>query len=372
MWHDPTSAARARRATALLLALLPTAPICAAEPPRATPTRAGPVPDFAPLDRVVTSARLSLRAPALQRALTAVLGARHEIDPRPTPAFEKDDALLWLRDHQPLFVRHGDGTLGALRPRHPSPYRDAWMPLSSTLRPVPLPLIHEQGNLVTTGRHVFVSMRLLYENARAFSAPHLQREGYRPRDPGTVIDLLSHALGVRPAEIVLVPSLPDETTWHVDLILMPIDEATIMVPTLEDAALDTVTDTAERQLAHAVQAALAVHPPVLRRLGYTVVTLPMLAPRRVPSPDQPGEPITAYYTPANGLLLDRGDARLVILPQAQGADLRPGEAALDAAYRARWARAFEDLGWRPLFADTGDLLRFGGLFRCVTAVVPRG
>ncbi|MCA9540402.1 MAG: hypothetical protein KC620_15995 [Myxococcales bacterium] len=392
--------------------------LAAAPPP-------GPVPDFAPLAAVVSSGRLAVRAPKVADALTRLLGPRHVVDLRPTPDFEVPDALLWLRDHQPIFVRAADGGLIALRYRHRSPWRDAWLPPDLPLaepgesirrepveaptaarrepegvaalrravrntadggasaggagdfprglletRVVELPLLHEQGNLVTTGGHIFFSVRLVTDNGDQSTLPHLLAGSYLPRDPATVIDLMSHALGRRPADLVLLPPLPGDTTRHVDLMMLPLSPDEVLVPVIEADALALVTRPAERVLSRETAEALETVALTLQRLGYRVVRAPMRAPRYVPSPDEPNAHMPVFFTPANALLLNLGDARFILLPRAPAAALRPTEAALNARHEAAWAAIFAARGWTPVFADVGDLWRLGGLLRCVTATIP--
>ena len=334
--------------------------------------RVGPVPDYAPVGYVVSHARLRQHAPRMAEALDRHLGARHVVETRQPSSADMPDNDLWLRDHQPIYVRNANGTLTAVRPLHPQPSRAQWMPLipRPSILTKRLPLVHENGNLVTTGRHVFVSERIFDDNARSTVEPELTAGGYLPRSSDATLGVLADALGRPVEDFVILPRMPSEATGHVDLLLMPLDDHTIVVPRIPAQALRAPTTPGEQRLALQTRDFLDQVADTVEALDYRAVRLPMLPPIAVPSVDRPGEVVPAYLSPANGLLLRTARDAVVLMPSIDPAQLEPSERALNEEYVDEWRVGLRKHGWKMEAVDIGDLLPYLGLVRCVTAVVP--
>ena len=332
----------------------------------------GPVPDYAPTAFVVTHERVADLAPGLPAVLDRHLGAAHLVDRTPTPDARAPYAPIWLRDAQPMHVRRADSVLTGVKPLHPEQFRETWLP------PIPgptepwslIPLIHEHGNLVSTSRHAFVSDRILSENQSQFPDPRLTEAGYRPRRPRETLSILAQALERPIEDIVVLPAPPGEGSAHIDAALLPLDDRTIMVPEIRAEALAVSDDPASRALALAARDGLEVLASALRALDYQVPRWPMLPPLRLPSVDRAGALEVAWYTPANSLLLVREGGRVVLLPAVRPEALPPRAVELDLRYQAEWRSAATSHGFAVELIDVTALLPYGGLHRCVSAVVP--
>ena len=394
LWAAPMSGFAAHRFTFAAIAFL--ASVSAVH---GRPHRPGPVPDFAPIRFVTTHSELDSVQPDLAEALDASLGERHLIERwAPLRAVddehpdEFDDSLLWMRDYQPIFARRQDGKLVAVRylawnpnrstyrPQHLGhpPERDfIWAhdgPLPDPVPIVPLPLVHEQGNLVTTGRLIFVSRQFVEDNGIDWEQRHLTASGYHPRPPDEVITLLAKTLGRPPADVVVLDHLPAEATGHVDLFLMPIDADTVMVPEITEDGIDAARDAGEHAIALLAREFLDRVAEQLRARRLIVPRLPMLPPRIVSIDDSVGEDGgdwgVTYMSPANGLLVRDRTAADVYLPVFTRTKLRRDVAALQARYIRKWKRFFVRHGWTPHVVPADRLAGLLGLLRCVTAVTP--
>ncbi|MCA9560600.1 MAG: hypothetical protein H6704_15170 [Myxococcales bacterium] len=351
--------------------------------------RPGPVPDYAPLAHVYTHARVDSLSAALPELLTALVGDVHAVedyDPPPPPDEEdeeSDRSLVWLRDYQPIYVRTHDGRLKVLRYLSENPNRAAYLPVETTralveqhvgVRPIveTLPLLHENGNLVATGRYIFVTERLLEDNAEPLDAPHLLDAGYRPRDPDEVLAVLAQAMERPVEDIVVLPRLPGELTGHVDLFLLPLDEQTVIVPILRPEALGMATAGSEADLAHSVQQVFDSIAKRMTDLGLTVVRLPMVAPLYLPAEyeDDADGWDYVFYSPANSLLVRTAERARVLVPEVDLTDHSIALAALQRSYELEWGAAFAAHGWTPVPVDATRLGRYLGLLRCVSASAP--
>lgn len=331
----------------------------------------GPVPDYALLGWVVTHERLAVRAPDLVRTLDRLLGDRHVREQYITDVPAKADGVIWLRDHQPIYVRQRNGILKALRPLHLIRQRLSWVPPE----PVPsffverLPLLHENGNLIATRRHVFVSARLMVENAEYPRLPTLQALGQRARSRGETLAVLAEAFDRPVEDIVVLPHMPHEVTGHVDMFLMAVDDQTLFVPAVPPEALRLAEPGEPTQIAHAIATFLDETAKRVGALGYTVVRPPMLPPTLTLSIDD-GNMDPAVISPTNGLLLRTRRDAVALMPRPDTAPRPPHSDALARRYAKAWARALSAHGWRSEFVDVADLSQLRGLVRCVTAVVP--
>lgn len=420
----PASRRRAGWTALALLSLLPLAPASGVPveprpvaapapakprtlPPASRSARAplapGPIPDFAPLSAVLTHRMLEGFDPAIPAALGKLAGRRHRVEPYdpcgrdPGVACEHwppDGMMIWMRDYQPIFVRRPDGRLKIVRYLSQNPNRTGYVAsiaarvgrarahpllagrsLAAGRRPPiveTLPLIHEHGNLVTTGRHVFLTHRVLDENAVPSPDPHLTAAGYRARAPQEVVALLARALERPESDLVILPPLPGEQTGHIDLYVMALDPETVLIPAIPAEGLLATEVPLERALGLDAAAFLDQQAALVASLGLRVERLPMLPPALLPPYDgaveEPNEAV--FFTPTNGLLLRTPQSAAVLLPAWDAPGRSPAYRALNERFRDQWAAFFRSRGWTPHFLDGARVGRRGGFFRCVTAVVP--
>jgi hypothetical protein len=337
----------------------------------------GPVGDYAPMAAIVTHERLSSLAPALPLKLSELLGEHHVVvhhdwrtsSPGESAADGLDLSAVWMRDYQPIFVRDRDGRVRGLRYLSLNPHRStfAWPDVGRTPS-TQLPIIHENGNLVVAGEHVFVTEELLEDNAGAHGDRHLKKAGYRPRSREQLLALLAEAMLVAPERIVVLPRMPHEASGHVDLFLLALDDGAVMVPEIEERALAS-TRGRERAVAADVKAFLDEQAAALAARGLEVVRLPMIAPAFVPVPGEEA-PRLVLFTPSNMLLVRLRERRVALLPGFIGVAEEAALAGMIARYTRRWEQVLAERGWQTFVVDAAQLVGQLGLFRCVSAVVP--
>jgi hypothetical protein len=369
----------------------------------------GPVPDFEPVRAVVTHRQLVDIQPELSTVLTTLLGPQHLVErfsgPAPLvltgrqPPGVDDESLLWVRDYQPIFVRTADGELKMVRYLAENPNRARYLPargeasarpdgsyryfdLPGTsrggrwLRTEALPLIHENGNLVSSGKLVFLTDLIFDQNVEDLSEPHLRAAGYRPRSEAEVKRLLAKALERPQHQLVVLPSMPGEDTGHVDMYLLALDEHTMVIPEIRDEALDDeMLSEQTRGFVPAAQRFLEERAAELEALGLEVVRLPMLPPMAMteePAGDGEGtsEPGMLVLSPTNALLLPVVGARTVLLPYFDVSEFPLVFRRLDATYRRIWAERFRAHGWIPVTVEATQLALGQGLLRCASYPVP--
>lgn len=384
----------------------PSALLCDA----ATEQRAGgPVPDFAPMLAVVTHVELDEIQPELSIALSTLIGPRHLVErfsgPSPLvlggwqPPGVPDDSLLWIRDYQPLFIRTADGGLKVVRYLADNPNRARYLPSLSEphqrplggfryfpapgtvedgrwLRTETVPLIHENGNLVSTGRLVFLTEFVFEQNELGSDEPHLRAAGYRARSRAEVLELLSRAVERPREDIVVLPPMPGEDTAHVDMFLLALDEHTVLVPTIPEASLaPEMLSEQTRGVAPLTRTFLDERAAELESLGLVVERLPMLPPMAlsedvITDDGEELEPGMLVLSPTNVLLVNVDRERAVLLPRFDVSAFPARFRRLDDAYRQRWAELFQRYGWTPISVDATQLALGQGLFRCASFPVP--
>ena len=365
------------------------------------PAALGPVPDFGLVAGIATNWEIEKVCPDLGAALDAICGAAHLQDGRILGAEVVGDGddepagnALWMRDYQPLYVRRGDGELRALRYLSVYPSRSRYLPLSDPTGPPPgpgyryhafpgsaeggrwvstevLPLLHENGNLVSTGRLVFLTDRILDDNAEVHEEPHLAASGYRPRPAAEVIDLLAAALGVSPEAIVILPRMPWEGTGHVDLFLMPIGPEVVVIPELRRQAIEMSSSDELRARSWWVATFLDERASEMEALGLTTIRLPMPPLAFQELPDEDGGDDLLFHSPANGILVALDNARYVVLPGLEGLHEAESMAPMEREYTLLWRDGFAQHGWTAVFVDARILGQGLGLLRCASAMIPR-
>jgi hypothetical protein len=318
-------------------------------------------------------------APDLPVLLDALLGSAHlvddwlplETDPEPGEDAGPDASLVWMRDYQPIFVRAADGSLEALTYLSLNPNRSGRAVLAEPARLSTrvLPILHENGNLVTNGRKVFVTDRLIDDNDEWIDAPHLLRAGYRPRGRGELIRLLAAALRRQIEDVIVLPQMPYESTGHADVFLLALAPDTFVVPSIEPSALARSSGRAH-DIGQVIRVFLDEQAEHVASLGFEVIRAPMLAPGLLVQGDDDADTFELLlYTPANTLLVTLLGRRVALYPSFA----RPDDAAARALaerYAARWERTLRAHGWEPFAVRADELVAHMGLCRCVTAAVP--
>ncbi len=359
---------------------------------------AGPIADFEPLAGVLTHARLDEIVPSLDRRLDRMLGARHFVDrydpcgadPGPDCGhWPKDGMTLWARDYAPIYVRRADGRLKIVSTLSANPNRTHDLevaertpshPLFAMLHPaagvptpeiVKLPLLHENGNLVTDGRHLFVSERLIEDNTTAPRDRDIEREGFRVRTRDEVLSMWAAALERPVSQVVVLPQMPGEQAGHVDMFLMALDADTLLVPEIPPEALRVAIPGVERKVAFEAASFLSKVVAELQAQGFFVERLPMLPAQVLPAGDnRSGSQSGVYVSPTNALLLSLGGERRVLLPQVRFKGRPAAQETLRRKYERAWATFFAQRGWTPEAIDVTEAAVRRGLVRCLTSTVP--
>ena len=359
------------------------APAVAAVAPRTA--FGGPVPDFAPMRGIVTHERTAELAPELIALLTRLLGRAHLTARHEWPALELtlgdtdtyDDSVMWMRDYMPLYVRDSRGALSAWYALSDNENRARYRSRHDRLsdgRGQQLPLILEQGNVVTTGTKLFATEQLLSENHELLDDDHLLESGYRRRNEREIRRLLARATQRQTNDVVLLPPMPYEATGHVDMFLLPLDDDTVVVPAMENEALAMSPPGRSRHVGKVIQVFLDEQADYLSSLGLEVLRLPMVPPATTTDIDEQSheeqEVELVVFTPANSLLLNIAGKRRVIVPSFDNVAADPKVRALFARYTASWMNTFRQRGWEAHSADASGLVSYLGLFRCVSAPVP--
>lgn len=340
----------------------------------------GPIADFAPMEAILTHESVAEMAPELPGKLTEVLGARHvttshhwatadsEEDEDPT-----DESVVWMRDYQPIFVREPSGEMVALRYLSQNPNRAAWSLPWPKVRQRPLPVLHENGNLVSTGRWIFATDALIQENGTDLDdLPDLSKLGFRPRSHDALLRLLSDALRKPKNDIIILPQMPHEATGHIDIFLLPLDENTVMIPKIEESALTLVDDLA-LEVGQDVKLFLDDQAADLAALGLEVLRLPMIPPA-LGYDDEEAEGSQDFdlvvFTPANMLLSQTPEGKFAFIPNFANVAEDPQMVTLVEQYANEWQELVKSRGWQPHLVDTSELVSHLGLLRCVTASIP--
>jgi hypothetical protein len=111
----------------------------------------------------------------------------------------------------------------------------------------------------------------------------------------------------------------------------------------------------------------------LRRLGLTVLRVPMLPPLLMPAVDaepDSGVQDAVYFSPANALLTVTPEAHLAWVAHMHDQLFDGRFAELNKRYRKDLGKVLSAYGFEPVFVEATELGRHLGLFRCVTAAVP--
>lgn len=356
-------------------------------------------PDFDTAIGVSYHVLLRDLAPAFVRSLDEHLGtASHRMvfgHQGPSLGYSGHENLVWARDYRPLRLGRGDaevvvaylsinptrsGYTGAswVPGQGPTPEHRFYRSGSGTdgrwLHTETMPLLFEGGNLVTTGRFVITTDRLIQQNThhtddtQSSAAKHLREAGWHPRSEAEVLDLFSKHLRIPKDRLIIIPSMPGEKTDHADLAVMALGPDEVMVPELRDDILGIITYGHEIELGWAVRHYLDELADLLSKRGLKVHRLPMLPPVYLErDPNEPTGWNAAIYSPTNALQLVTADQRLIWLPTFAAEGFPEDYRALADAYLEEQARFFENRGFDVLTVDATRLGRAYGLFRCVTS-----
>jgi hypothetical protein len=349
-------------------------------------------------------------SPPLYSQLSGSLSRHLEITPYGVnPRSPKPDtSLVWMRDYHPLFVREPDGRIKQVEFASPNPARDSYDDSVYVPMPPPgpgeqyfrvpgqvqgrwlaverVPLVHENGNLLSSGRHVFVTEHLLEENSVSYSGHPPAGGAYHPRSRDEVLDLLAKATDTARQDIVVLPRMPGEGTGHVDMFLLALGPDRVMIPEIRDEAIGLVGDPREQALGREVQTFLNERAKQLSAMSYQVERLPMMPPVYLESAP-PGSEVSptpgpdhldgTFYSPTNSLLVDARETqdpstphRQVLVPTWDPVGFPEAYRTLNTQYQNDWLGFFEREGWHPNAVDATSLLHAHGLFRCLTYPVP--
>lgn len=336
-------------------------------------------PDYAPFSKVIAHEQVCLVVPELIQTLKQI--CQHSFvletfDPGVTVngEFEEEDSVLrWMRDYQPIFVRnHGHLEGWNALSHEPNRVQYAKMLCEQVgAEQKNLPIFLESGNLQVAGRKIFISTRVLEDNARDVHREDLLKGGYRPRTRDEIIALLAASFGLSEEDVVILNRMPGELTGHVDLYLLPLSDNLILVPQIHQDALKLLFTRAELRLGIAVMRFLEKQAQLIEALGYQVMRLPMFPPLILPEVEMEEGIDAVFYSPANSILLrnQETDAHILV-PTFDPFEFGPEVEDLVHGYEECWAKSFQEIGLKAHILDATDLGRYLGLFRCVTAVVP--
>jgi len=357
----------------------------------------GPIPDFAPLSGIITHVLAGEVCGEMVTRLRERLGSSLEDrgigyqGPRGGYGSAGGN-MVWIRDYSPTYVRQADGTTQVVRFLSPVPERNNYD--GATYIPVrgpspehrlfrkpgvttgggqwmvsrTVPLDHELGNQIATGRHVFVSERLLKDNAQPGTRA-MQKEGFRPRSAEETTHELASAYGIADDQVVVLPLMPGEATGHVDLYMMALSPDRIMIPEVRQEALDVLGTDQEKQLGGQVRTFLDERAEQIRALGYQVDRLPMMAPVNVttlPSGDLHGD----FYSPANSILENLPQGKAVLVPTFDAQGSSEAYQQMNQRNVEEWRAYFQSAGWEPEMVDATQLGEGHGLFRCISHPIP--
>ncbi len=359
-------------------------------------TFVGVLPDFAPVQGVHVHRLLRDLAPAFERSLRETLGA-HLVESTtgyggPSAGFSRDTSLVWTRDFFPLVVGTPEGevvvTYLSVNPTRSGFSGSSWVPVTP---PSPdhqfyktpgevggefrkteqVPLLLEGGNLVSTGRWIITTDKLVRDNeahSEGSDGAHLRAAGWQLRSRDEVLDLLAGATRTPRERIIVIEAMPGEKTDHADLAVMALGPDEVMVPEVRDDILDIITYGHEIELGWRTREHLDALADTLEARGLTVRRLPMLAP--VFLADDEREPTgynAVFYSPTNALQVHLGDMAHVWLPTFDPAGFPVEYIALAASYVDAWRGFFEARDMTVTTIDATELGRAYGLFHCVTA-----
>ncbi|MFN3200591.1 MAG: hypothetical protein ACE366_19485 [Bradymonadia bacterium] len=356
----------------------------AAEPPKASHLerapaprfRVGPVPDYGPLAGVRVNHGLKDLSPGLWYTLNSLLdeqmvvsfseGVMAEIVDEDEPG-SPDTGLIWMRDYSPVSVRRPDGSLGAVSYLSTNPRRAMWSPEDGP-KPELMPLLHENGNLVRVGDHVFMTENILYDNQNTFSDPHLARAGFKMRRREEILETVSAHLGVARRHLHVVPPMPGEATGHIDLFMLPIEDDVVILPEIRLGALAIAS---RPMITAEIRDFLDARARALKALGIRVVRLPMMPPVIYSMEGEHVDDELGILSPANSLLVNHHGRKAVVVPTFDGVlrEVR-GWQDLSDAYVREWVKTFTAEGWVPYLVDASELVDLQGYFRCLTATIP--
>lgn len=394
----PTRAATQAASAPLDSASLST-PSAVVSVPKAEPAKpVGAVADFAAQSSIVAHQLARELCPGFVSVALGDLGSKFQLSGAgfQSPQSGYDSSMVWTRDYLPTHVRKPDGELKVLKYLSDNPRRSGYSgadyipvqppkpgqeffrtPGATTmgrwLDVETLPLKHEDGNLVSTGSYAFLTDRIFDENAKPTPNRNLVAAGYKPRQPDEVLEVLSKGLEMSRDQIVIMPKMPAESTGHVDMYVMALGERKLLLPQIEQPALDAISYPQETGVGKQVQIFLDQQAERLQGMGFQVERLPMMPPNYL-QPDSSNSAAWRghFYSPTNSLLvnLDKGGAKEAILPAFDAAGYPDHYKQLNNSYQERWKTFFQGEGYEAKLVDATRLGQANGLFRCITHPIP--
>lgn len=292
---------------------------------------------------------------------------------------------VWARDWAPLFVSHAETARMGLVDLDYYPDRpiDDAVPQtlisqiqqiqgqaqnassSSQLDYLPIALELEGGNVMCTRRNCFVTEEVI-ERQLMRSGSHESAEAIQ--------DKLEAYLD---QEFWIVPRMPQEGTGHIDIWAKFLNEKTLIIGEISDAALDRVPEEQARFYARVKQfldeqatGYDAAGQALPSSLAARIQTLePEIEIVRIPMPT-PGvyRGVETFRTYTNSILLGN---RAIVPRYLSGARNDFNGRAQSLADEERVAAIYAAAGYEVLWLRADRLIRDGGAWHCVTMQVPQ-
>jgi agmatine/peptidylarginine deiminase len=204
------------------------------------------------------------------------------------------------------------------------------------------------GNFMTNGDSCIVSEEMSEDP----ESPRQYEAGFTLSDH--VADIFQLALGCRKTHIVSQIPHP-----HVDMFLKFLNKDTILVNEIQDRtmALLDATDPDDKVKILKIKTELDRIAKDLSK-SYRVVRVPMPLPVH-----------DIFFTYANSVIVND----TVIIPSYKNPDPNRGtypDQPYYASYEEEVKKTYQELGLKPVFLRSDDLIKDGGSFHCVTFHLP--
>jgi hypothetical protein len=241
-----------------------------------------------------------------------------------------------------------------------------------------LPLIMEGGNILKTSRNIFIGRKIIVDNGKSEGdlvqdlsngLPGFQKMandilnnskklGWKTRNEQEVKEEVAKAFEIDPTQVIVLESMPLEKTNHIDLFLGVLDNATLAVPTIPEAAMK-MTQNGQPEAAN-LNKWLDLQASQLEALGYKVVRVPMLAPTQITSTSN--GPTAKIPSPVNWII--RGDK--ILAPSFPNLEKTYPESVI-TEIKNQLETQLKKEGYDVEYIDSDKLLNANGLLHCISA-----
>jgi len=211
-----------------------------------------------------------------------------------------------------------------------------------------LPIVMDGGNFMTNGDTCIVSEEMSEDP----ESPRKYEAGFELHD--NVADIFQLALGCRKTHVVSQIPHP-----HVDMFLKFVSKDTVLINEIQDRtmALLDATDPDDKVKIPKIKIELDRIAKDLSK-SYRVVRVPMPLPVH-----------DIFFTYANSVIVND----TVIIPSYKNPDPNRGsypDQRYYASYEEEVRKTYQELGLKPVFLRSDDLIKDGGSFHCVTFHLP--